>query len=233
MLRPSLSGGSSGSTSPPGRASRVAGVYAPAFVERLRRSATRREVTDRRVAGVYAPAFVERCHRRASRTSVKGQVSPEFMLRPSLSDLMLHRRLDPDPGVAGVYAPAFVERDARWLWRGSRRSGVAGVYAPAFVERGRAARPRPASRRVAGVYAPAFVERRRMPPSSERRVLAVSPEFMLRPSLSGAHRNKPDHLADKVSPEFMLRPSLSVQGLTGKDATETTKCRRSLCSGLR
>ena len=62
----------------------VAGVYAPAFVERLEGH----EVTEtglKRVAGVYAPAFVER-----DVVIINYDVLPQR--------------------VAGVYAPAFVER---------------------------------------------------------------------------------------------------------------------------
>ena len=62
------------------------------------------------VAGVYAPAFVERRRAVPWISCSTLPVSPEFMLRPSLSEV-------PDPalgllfaGVAGVYAPAFVER---------------------------------------------------------------------------------------------------------------------------
>ena len=86
----------------------VAGVYAPAFVERVGRQGN--EILSVCVAGVYAPAFVER--------SLAG-VLPVRIIR----------------GVAGVYAPAFVERCRymiRTFWHLAR---VAGVYAPAFVER--------------------------------------------------------------------------------------------------
>ena len=136
------------------------------------------------VAGVYAPAFVER---RCPGTSWPTSVSPEFMLRPSLSDdATRRRRLDGPRRVAGVYAPAFVERspypDRRSL---SLRSGVAGVYAPAFVER-----------------------KERLDVVTTSR--AVSPEFMLRPSLSDPNsRDGHGGTNDRVSPEFMLRPSLS------------------------
>ncbi len=142
----------------PGVGGGVAGVYAPAFVERRPQSADL--VCLQSVAGVYAPAFVER---------------REPLLPPA-----------PDRrGVAGVYAPAFVERREPLLPPAPDRRGVAGVYAPAFVERicpaceapikkgvppGSTPRPSlsgdvPAADtvapklRVAGVYAPAFVER--------------------------------------------------------------------------
>ena len=136
------------------------------------------------------------------------QVSPEFMLRPSLSARLPTTRPRPAAGVAGVYAPAFVER-ALASARRSRRADerVAGVYAPAFVER----RVKHGSRRcassVAGVYAPAFVERAIADRASSAR--PVSPEFMLRPSLSGPEVPRRLRWTDGVSPEFMLRPSLS------------------------
>ena len=103
----------------------------------------------RSVAGVYAPAFVERAPSHEYRRHHL-EVSPEFMLRPSLS-----ASEDAPAGdrrrrrVAGVYAPAFVERAAAGAYRHvspefmlrpsfrctEHRQRVAGVYAPAFVER--------------------------------------------------------------------------------------------------
>ena len=62
------------------------------------------------VAGVYAPAFVERGYARGSLIYPSIRVSPEFMLRPSLSAVDVQAEAPPSPGVAGVYAPAFVER---------------------------------------------------------------------------------------------------------------------------
>ena len=70
--------------------------------------------------------------------------------------------------------------------------------------------------------------------------MVVSPEFMLRPSLSASACDTSFPCVqcgtDLVSPEFMLRPSLSAHrayawyivpyGAAGA-------CRRSLCSGLR
>ena len=91
-------------------------------------------------------------------------VSPEFILRPSLSGAAGHGdRLTDATCVAGVYTPAFVERWTTWrgAWRVSPR--VAGVYTPAFVERTRYPEPSKSSvttAGVAGVYTPAFVERR-------------------------------------------------------------------------
>ena len=61
----------------------VAGVYAPAFVERLLDWRSFDKVIES-VAGVYAPAFVER--RGLYRHMVSNhRVSPGFMPRPSLS----------------------------------------------------------------------------------------------------------------------------------------------------
>ena len=89
------------------RRRRVAGVHAPAFVERTAR--TSGSASTSRVAGVHAPAFVERwLWLRTGRCSAS---------------------------VAGVHAPAFVER-LRVLSAALRDSAdVAGVHAPAFVER--------------------------------------------------------------------------------------------------
>ena len=89
-----------------GQRQRVAGVSAPAFVERRHRIA--RRVRSGCVAGVSAPAFVERVTR--------AQVRPH------------------SPGVAGVSAPAFVERSCPASPVVFARR-VAGVSAPAFVER--------------------------------------------------------------------------------------------------
>ena len=113
------------------------------------------------------------------------RVSPEFILRPSLSD----RRRPPHShrplaGVAGVYTPAFVERVAKYSMVFQDQAGVAGVYTPAFVER--AAWPR---------YGPAAAQ--------------VSPEFILRPSLSVVGLGGTVGCRRRVSPEFILRPSLS------------------------
>ena len=87
-----------------------------------------------RVAGVYAPAFVERGH--VSTRPTYRCVSPAFMLRPSLSaSIIATRRTRKLSGVAGVYAPAFVERLSVTPSGSLTSTGVAGVYAPAFVER--------------------------------------------------------------------------------------------------
>ena len=62
------------------------------------------------VAGVHAPAFVERLGRCRGAPAPK-RVSPGFTPRPSLSDTdMPAAEYHADPGVAGVHAPAFVER---------------------------------------------------------------------------------------------------------------------------
>ncbi len=90
--------------------SSVAGVDAPAFVERTRRSAPCSAGSC--VAGVDAPAFVER-PRSATSASRRPRVSPELTLRPSLSDGLRRDAHGRVPGVAGVDAPAFVERSHR------------------------------------------------------------------------------------------------------------------------
>ena len=161
--------------------SRVAGVDAPAFVERPGPSPS----SDRcgsGVAGVDAPAFVERSCSAALRAC--STVSPGLTLRPSLSvRVVAHLRGREVDGVAGVDAPAFVERRPRWP-----------PSAPAYW-------------RVAGVDAPAFVERRRSTGCSSWS-LPVSPGLTLRPSLS-AHPIGVVFGHPAVSPGLTLRPSLS------------------------
>ena len=138
-------------------------------------------------------------------------VSPELMLRPSLSVTIgppVHRVAE--PRVAGAYAPAFVERiRGRPLTRGIIQR-VAGAYAPAFVERAfKSFLAQLPAAGVAGAYAPAFVERPPNRRTARSAAAKVSPELMLRPSLSGAHfANRRKH-RPVVSPELMLRPSLS------------------------
>ena len=115
--------------------------------------------TASRVAGAYAPAFVERARRWAT-ALLRPSVSPELMLRPSLSDAVR-------PGIRGgaaVVSPELMFRpslSARQPGLARLRSlGVAGAYAPAFVERTILAMAAACwLRRVAGAYAPAFVER--------------------------------------------------------------------------
>ena len=63
----------------------------------------------RGVAGVYPPAFVERLKILAFFNSFIN-VSPEFTLRPSLSGTLVRPPHDGRHRVAGVYPPAFVER---------------------------------------------------------------------------------------------------------------------------
>ena len=63
----------------------VAGVSAPAFVERIWAKSARLSASS--VAGVSAPAFVERCAPLRENTACLS-VSPGSRLRPSLSDLM-------------------------------------------------------------------------------------------------------------------------------------------------
>ena len=124
-------------------------------------------------------------------------VSPEFMLRPSLSDTAVRVGSLPFLGrVAGVYAPAFVERSPP-SWSPTTCLRVAGVYAPAFVERG-------------------------MGTMTRRNSLLVSPEFMLRPSLSAPAPMVRHREAQGVSPEFMLRPSLSEDASKGGSPTFQT-----------
>ena len=140
----------------------VAGVSAPAFVERGFQMDANHEWTES-VAGVSAPAFVERsstgCEAEATvglSRSVAGVSAPAFVERDASLSAQRHRQL----GVAGVSAPAFVER---WEVLGTRwetcLGRVAGVSAPAFVERRSRSIPSPLISCVAGVSAPAFVER--------------------------------------------------------------------------
>ena len=150
----------------------VAGVDAPAFVERLTPyHAFGRRGMHHCVAGVDAPAFVERAKPASEEANEACDVSPGLTLRPSLS---VRASTAPEllPGarcVAGVDAPAFVERD---LVRAVNRvrctiACVAGVDAPAFVERDSDAER-------AGISA---------------HVRDVSPGLTLRPSLSERGRD--------------------------------------------
>ena len=129
MPRPSLSGAAG--RGPRRRRASVAGVDAPAFVERPSLAVIRQSIP--RVAGVDAPAFVERS-RSAAGVAPPMDVSPGLMPRPSLSDIDERRRVELDRRVAGVDAPAFVERILSQLV-GNGYGRVAGVDAPAFVER--------------------------------------------------------------------------------------------------
>ena len=93
------------------------------------------------VAGVEAPAFVERDGQSVRRTDHGGvkTVSPGWKPRPSLSVSTDIARLYCGSAirVAGVEAPAFVERRVgpAYACRRSMPVRVAGVEAPAFVER--------------------------------------------------------------------------------------------------
>ena len=192
------------------------------------------------------------------------QVSPEFRLRPSLSGVSSVDCRPGVPRVAGVQTPAFVERASETRRSSSTRTCVAGVQTPAFVERSSPRRWRRSSSRavspefrlrpslsvvppdlvdggfrprarVAGVQTPAFVERPhalalRWEPSS-----GVSPEFRLRPSLSGDGVPAPSTTVSLgVSPEFRLRPSLSARHVwRGACPRMMARCRRSSDSGLR
>ncbi len=105
--RPSLSGADR--LRVPDERPGVAGVHAPAFVERASGA------TNRQHARQVSPGFTP----RPSLSAVQGagvcpsghRVSPGFTPRPSLSDGPAHHRPRAPRGrVAGVHAPAFVER---------------------------------------------------------------------------------------------------------------------------
>ena len=126
----------------------VAGVHAPAFVERAVATRWPGWSTCPGVAGVHAPAFVERCG-TPTRPVGGCVVSPGFTPRPSLSgaDRVGVCRVD---CVSPGFTPGTQARTETFVRE--RR--------PAFVERAPAAAPAPAtSAGVAGVHAPAFVER--------------------------------------------------------------------------
>ena len=89
------------------RFQRVAGVHAPAFVERTTPSPM--GVGRCCVAGVHAPAFVERRNSDAGGVS-NPSVSPGFTPRPLLSAVLPRLASAEGSSVAGVHAPAFVER---------------------------------------------------------------------------------------------------------------------------
>ena len=164
MPRPSLSADGARQIRARNFSSCVAGVDAPAFVERcihrLLHAGT--VVLSKSVAGVDAPAFVERSTSPVRVPRSTAPVSPGLMPRPSLSASsarLAGLSFGCHTSVAGVDAPAFVERGRRCkcLYRGP---GVDGVDAPAFVERSSLRGTRTCRRRcVAGVDAPAFIER--------------------------------------------------------------------------
>ena len=132
-------------------------------------------------------------------------VSPELMLRPSLSGQGHDHRLR-----LGLVSPEL-------MLRPSLSGRLAG-----HVRRLRG--------RVAGAYAPAFVERVDAPDKGAE-VAEVSPELMLRPSLSEPEARElhlsGDGVAGADAPAFVERSSR--QG----DWLDSSWCRRSLCSGLR
>ena len=187
------------------------------------------------------------------------RVSPEFILRPSLSEGQCTRFHDGQPGVS----PEFILRPSLSAAAARKRLHALPV-SPEFIlrpslsadlRRGAAAAP-PAG--VAGVYTPAFVERRAWMELHRAGAVRVSPEFILRPSLSGdgrgarrrrrragvagvytpafverTQRSRNRWTTSPVSPEFILRPSLSGEEDEWYEHQLDAKCRRSLYSGLR
>ena len=199
--RPSLSAGRSPRTR--SSAAGVAGVRAPAFVERAIASRPR-------ATPPVSPGFAPRpsLSGAAPRRQPRGPVvSPGFAPRPSLSGAWSARAALARDSVAGVRAPAFVERSTPCSSASSSFPSVAGVRAPAFVERWATLTGGAGLTSVAGVRAPAFVERSSTPLTPPHR--SVSPGFAPRPSLSAGPRS--DQIADleAVSPGFAPRPSLS------------------------
>ena len=126
-LRPSLSAG----IAVAGRrlrVSRVAGVQTPAFVGRPASGADQASRPDG-VAGVQTPAFVGRPASGADQASDR-MVSPEFRLRPSLSDQLQVLTKRPDRMVSPEFRlrPSLSDRgDGR---RCTARCGVAGGLHP-------------------------------------------------------------------------------------------------------
>ena len=139
------------------------------------------------------------------------QVSPELMLRPSLSAPNLR---GDRPGVVAGVSPELMLRPSLSVpaeRRPARRSGrgVAGAYAPAFVERYGTRSGRSGSPAcVAGAYAPAFVERGLLPVISARTPTA--------------------RVAGAYAPAFVERATPPAAS-----PASPPRCRRSLCSGLR
>ena len=179
--RPSLSVGRAGCVGHqrPG----VAGVHAPAFVERASgpSRANRRDVL---------PGFTPRPSLSVEKVEAaisSNDVLPGFTPRPSLSVPTVARRLLQLRGVAGVHAPAFVERPAAGSGISSRPSRVAGVHAPAFVER---AQQRQGPHQGA-IVLPGFTPRPSLSVDRALRLrspIPVLPGFTPRPSLSDLHR---------------------------------------------
>ena len=182
----------------------VAGVRAPAFVERPTAVASGHDIPS--VAGVRAPAFVERQVGHVHMLP-HDRVSPGFAPRPSLSGPRLGGNL-----VAVQVSPGFAPRPSLSATCTDGITPIGGV-SPGFAPRpslsAQAQREDlPGGRRVAGVRAPAFVERG--PATSTGWCgRAVSPGFAPRPSLSApTHRRRPP-AGHRVSPGFAPRPSLS------------------------
>ena len=123
-----------------GRTRSVAGVHAPAFVERRWSRGTGRRCS--RVAGVHAPAFVERSP-ASTRTGSRRGVSPGFTPRPSLSGHGTRLRKSHRPPVS----PGFTPRPSLSDQQGERLPPLRGV-SPGFT-------PRPSLSGVAGASAPA------------------------------------------------------------------------------
>ena len=135
------------------------------------------------VAGVHAPAFVERRLPLPS-PSLAQAVSPGFTPPPSLSEPgPAARRRHRLQGVAGVHAPAFVERRNPSRTRG-RPARVAGVHAPAFVERRSGCRVSQTSGGVSPGFTPRPSLSGRGCEGDLQRHWGVSPGFTPRPSLS-------------------------------------------------
>ena len=163
-----------------------------------------------RVAGVHAPAFVERRRPIAGCRSRRCVVSPGFMPRPSLSVLLIVELFLPCPHVS----PGFMPRPSLSGHDRARprtvRGGVAGVHAPAFVERACGSSPTAQSRRVSPGFMPRPSLSDRVARDPGRR-LHVSPGFMPRPSLSASERDwrriGPDRVAGVHAPAFVERSS--------------------------
>ena len=183
----------------------------------------------RGVAGAYAPAFVERSG-VTLRSVPPGVVSPELMLRPSLSDggdmgvvetpdvspeLMLRPSLSA-VSLAGLHpepqpvSPELMLRPSLSEAQAGRDEKEGGGVSPELMLRPSLSEDDHESigltpPRVAGAYAPAFVERR-----------AVPMAWTVLPSVAGAY-----------APAFVERT-----GYRG-ESWMASRCRRSLCSGLR
>ena len=193
--------------------------------------AGRRVPDHARVAGVHAPAFVER-RGRPTACATSRQVSPGFTPRPSLSAVEVGRD---EPGVHQVspgFTPRPSLSVPVRAGSGGVESRVAGVHAPAFVERSRDTAGCPGTTvRVAGVHAPAFVERS-PPPATAPTPAAVSPGFTPRPSLSGRPHRPRRAGGPGVSPGFTPRPSLSAPAGLGS-LGESVACRRGSRPGVK